>query len=84
MLSAIAGMTATRKGIGKKSGAPYHGRRLHLIYQRPDVEGEAVLEQYIDFQTFTELPFKVGDTVSLDFDQAGNMIDIKIIPPAKS
>ena len=69
----------------RKTGNPYHCATFHLHVKKPKVEGTAVKEQYISFLDYPALlTAKIGDTLELDFDDGGFLLDISIAKPASA
>lgn len=83
MKAVIMGVSEIFRGEqSKRTGKPYHGQQVHVAYSKRGIEGQAVLTQYVDYVGLDVIPsYKPGDTVSLDFDDNGRLLDIEPVTP---
>jgi hypothetical protein len=84
MKATVMGVSEVFRGeSSKRTGKPYHGQQIHLSYGKRGIEGQAVMTQYVDYVGMVNIPtYKPGDTVSLDFDANGRLLDIEPVTPA--
>jgi hypothetical protein len=78
MKATVLGVSEVFRGdSSKRTGKPYHGQQIHLAYGKRGIDGQAVMTQYVDFIGLDIIPsYKPGDTVSLDFDADGRLLEI--------
>ncbi len=78
MVAKIVGMGDVIQGTSKKNGREYFGQSLSLTYEKPNVTGVAVLEQFVSFLEMDKQPaFKLGQEVVLDFDPQGHLMSVE-------
>jgi len=84
MVAKIVGLGDVISGISKKTARDYHGQSVHLVYSKPGVTGEAVMEQYLSFMELAQPPkLKVNDEIYLDFDSNGRLLSFEVVAPEK-
>ncbi|WP_304433543.1 hypothetical protein [Acutalibacter muris] len=84
MYAKIVGYSQVIEGVSKKTGKPFRGQTLQMMYERRGIEGHAVKEQFISFLDMETPPvFKVGQDVFMDFDDKGFLLSLEVVPPEK-
>jgi len=78
MVAKIVGMGDVIQGTSKKSGREYFGQSLSLTYEKPGMNGVAVLEQFVSFLGMDKPPvYKLGQELYLDFDSQGRLLGVE-------
>lgn len=78
MVAKVIGMGDVIQGTSKKTGREYLGQTLCMTYEKPNVTGLAVMEQFISFLGMEKQPvYKLGQELYLDFDSQGRLLGVE-------
>ena len=59
--------------VSKKDGLRKLGTSLHMIYERPDIDGNGVIEEYINDAVLDTSGLSVGDEIRLFYNRWGKV-----------